>query len=502
MIDIPKSRKKTTKWNLFFMYLQVAISIINGIVIVPLYLYYLKSDLYGAWLATGNLLVWFTVIDPGISDIAKQRIAFAYAKKEIKDIRYIVSSTILLHLLVGLIIFSAVFIIADQLPAILKLSSNIDQVALIDSFKIAGIGTALMLFGFSFNNLNFGLQSSLAIGIIWSIINVLGTALNIALLIEGFGLLSIAYASVFKGFFYVVGNATYLAWRVKKEKFGFGFSWDFLKSFSKIFSYTFISKISETISNNFDLILVARFIDTHTVTLLELTRRPIKVLQGFLTRPSAAMVPSLAHLFGENDLEKYKNILLRFFNLSNALNVLVIFGFITFNKSLNYLWLGPDMYIGNTINIIICVTFLISTTSYNLSNYVFSIGKIKEMSIITTIRSFTNLLLLVVMGKYLGLVGVALAPLAAYMVTEIWFYPKLISGFLSITKTEINQLIKVIGILFITAIVLTMLFSNIEIFNWITLILYCFLFTVLFIVAIYLVIPFFNYELKNLIKRD
>ncbi len=82
------SRIRTTKWNLFFFYLRTFVGLANGILIVPLYLKYIDNSLFGIWLASGNILTWITIIDPGVGDVLIQKISYAYGKKNKTMLKY------------------------------------------------------------------------------------------------------------------------------------------------------------------------------------------------------------------------------------------------------------------------------------------------------------------------------------------------------------------------------------------------------------------------------
>ena len=84
------SRRKKTQWHLFFQYSAIILGIVSGIILIPLYLKFIPLDLYGAWLATGNILAWITIIDPGLSSVMQQKIAVAFGSKKKDEVSQIV----------------------------------------------------------------------------------------------------------------------------------------------------------------------------------------------------------------------------------------------------------------------------------------------------------------------------------------------------------------------------------------------------------------------------
>lgn len=68
-----------TAWNLLFNYAQTAFLIVYKVVLTSLYLRYSSEMTFGVWLATGNLVAWLSLVDPGLNAVIQQRIAAAYA---------------------------------------------------------------------------------------------------------------------------------------------------------------------------------------------------------------------------------------------------------------------------------------------------------------------------------------------------------------------------------------------------------------------------------------
>src|SRR4028118_387842 len=84
--------KKLLKWNLIFQYGYVITNIINSLILLPLYLKNIRADTLGIWLATGNILAWMTLADPGIGDVLQQKIAELRGKKLSSEISQTIGS--------------------------------------------------------------------------------------------------------------------------------------------------------------------------------------------------------------------------------------------------------------------------------------------------------------------------------------------------------------------------------------------------------------------------
>ena len=113
------SRRRTTQWELFFQYLTIPLGMVSGIVLVPMYLKYIPQDVYGAWLATGNVLAWLTISDPGLSGVLRQRIAASYGRGDVTSIGEIISSGLMITCGVTAVLVMAGLGLGLALPSLL-----------------------------------------------------------------------------------------------------------------------------------------------------------------------------------------------------------------------------------------------------------------------------------------------------------------------------------------------------------------------------------------------
>lgn len=432
------SRKKTTLWNIFNLYLANGIGLIRGLLIIPLYLYYIDPKLYGAWLATGNILMWLTLFDPGVGDVAIQKIAESYGSNSKREIiKYQISSSVIISFIISfIVIFIGVFGATLLLKTVIT-THEIDFNNLSTAFDFAIFSTAITLFSFSLTGSIIGLQRTKQLGFIRNSSNVLGIIINVVLLMNGLKLIALSFSMLFASFFSLIAYAFLLIRIINKEKIGYGINIKFLANYSKIFTFTFMSKISDTLARNIDLILVGRFVGLEQVTVLSLTRRPLKFITQFITTPSIGMLPTISNLYGSRDNEKLKTVVLATLKLLFLSIIIGASGFALFNGNFIALWVGKKFYLGDTLNLIIAITFLTKTFSYVVYNYTFSLGAIKESSVFDFIKNIIWVFTIFISSYLWGIKGLLIGTLVVSIFTELWFYPKLLIKRLNISIKDI-----------------------------------------------------------------
>ena len=270
----------------------------QGLLLVPLYLRFIPIEIYGAWLASGNLLAWISVTDPGLTTVLQQQVANSYGKNDLLKTKTLIGGGLILSVLILIIAIFFGLICAYFLPTWISLPPNIDILLIVKAFTLAVFGTSLMLFSFSIRAINQGMQGSLSIGLINNGVTLTSIIITIILLFTGFGLMALPVSLIFSGVFYSIGHVLYLLWRVINEKIGISFSFKEIVRLTKLLSYTFLGRTTGTISNNVDLIIVSRFLGPETVAVLALTRKPIDLSREIINQPVVSFMPAISHLSG------------------------------------------------------------------------------------------------------------------------------------------------------------------------------------------------------------
>jgi len=479
------------------MYVDILVGILNGFVIVPLYLIYIDLGLYGAWLATGNILMWLTIIDPGVGDVLIQRVSESYAKNNRDEIGKQLASSMILSSAITFIALSGGISLMYFIDNIVKASSSIDIVVLKKAFFYGTIGTAMTLFGYFISGALIGLQRSKEQGLMRSIWGIISFILKPIFLILGFGLLAIPYSTLIGSIIYLILTSFVFIQIVRKENIKFIFDYKYFISYSKVFIYTFSSKMFSTLKDNVDLILVSRFVNLEMVAVFELTRRPMKILYGFASRPAAALIAAFANLKGEGDSVKLQDITEKITFLLLTGLIFITSGFIAFNKDLISLWVGSELFIGQTFNLILALFFMFKTFTYILANITYSLGNIKGNSLVEILGNSIALILLFVSGYFFGIWGIILSPFAVVVFVELVYFPQKLSELIGKSKNIIYSIGHSNIIILVIGIICSIFFYYLSIKNWGQLILYSALFAIIFSISAFSFSRKFRQTLKS-----
>lgn len=467
---------------------------------MPLYLKFIPLGLYGAWLATGNILVWLTVVDPGVSAVLQQRVSAAYGEKDFQAIQQLLVGGLCITAIIVVFIIVLGFLFANYLPVWLNLPSTIDESLIIRAFFLAVMGTALMILAYSIGAINRGLLSSVGVGIIAIVTFVLAIAGTIILLYNGFGLIALALGSIIRGCGLLLGHSGYLIWRLRREKIGFSFSFHKIPALGKLILYTFFGRVGGTIANNVDLFVVSRYLGPESVAILNLTRKAPQMSRTLVERPPVAFMPAISHLLGAGEIEKGKKLLLRLIRIMLWLLGLIVGGFMALNDDFVCLWVGPHLFAGQTISLIICVNILLAVITNSLANLCFALGNIKGNSIVSFVQGLLSVFLVIIGGKYFGLLGIVLAPVIAILAVSSWYFPLVFSRLLKINHSDRKEIFReVVRILAIIA-PLTLAFSRVHPIGWLQFTALATAFCMIYGIGLYLISHQLRLEARGLLQ--
>jgi O-antigen/teichoic acid export membrane protein len=473
---------------------------ISSIILIPIYLKFIPIETYGAWLATGNILVWITALDPGLSAVLQQQIAVAYGKKDFQAISEIIIGSLLLTASIVCLIMGFGYIAGEYLPRMLNITSMVDIDIIMEAFFLAVIGTGLMIISYSVISINKGFLSSVGVGNIGLIMTVLSLFLTVALLYNDFGLIAIPLSLIFRGTGFIIGNIGYLIWRLSRESIPIYFSFNGVRKLTLLMSYTFLGKMGGVIANNMDLFVVSRYFGPESVAMLSLTRKGPDISRTFVERPPVAFMPAVSHLVGAGEIEKAKILLVRLIRILLWILAPIVGSFIFLNDDFVGLWVGQALFAGMNINIIICVSVLLAMVTNSLANLCFALGNIRGNSIVAFIQSSLTAILVIVGAKYYGIVGVVLSPVISMAIISLWYFPSTFSRLLKMTHIEKMNIAKEILRILTISFPLTIIYSMLNISGWFQFIVIVLAYVSSYALGLYFISGELKIEVKGVIR--
>jgi O-antigen/teichoic acid export membrane protein len=412
-----KSNKKSTTWLLLFQYLQLSLAIVYGIFMLPLYIKYIDAGTYGAWLATGSIVIWLTIIMPDCGDVLLQRLGTALGAKDIEQFNKLFSTGVIISFLLALLLFSACFAVAPFFTSWLNLPQSIDQEKLVSAFLMTSAGTAVMAFGYSFSATNLAMHSTFLYGMIGIISAILRISLVFILLIAyDLGLGAIGWGNLIYGTSFFLMHFILTAINLKRVEAKFCFHLKSVNELAVLFSFTSIGKLGQALARKIDYFLITRYLSPETTTAYRLMKAVPDATFPF-SKISNSMMPSMVHFHGNGILKEKANLILGITGKAFIFSIFIAGGIVVFNKSFMTLWCKEGFFLGQYLNISIIAAVLMATISDTFQRYVFITGGIKSTSLVNSLCSLLQAGLVYFGLRYFGLIGLCIAPIIISLIS-------------------------------------------------------------------------------------
>lgn len=422
-LDNP-SRKQSVKILTIGNYSVMVIDVIQGLAFVPLYLTFLGERLYGLWLGTGGIIAVLSFLDMGIASLVIQRISREYGKKNYDGISTYFFSGMLINAFFMSILLIAGYILSLNLSYFFTQMNEGEASILITAFQVAIIALILGLM----NNLIEGtlnaLQKPLFGKIAQVIASILGLITTYVLLVVKQTVLAIPAGMMVRAFASLVPNMVYLFLLFTKNSIKlFTLRWQTTKDYLLLTPNLFLGKIGTSLVSNIEPTLINMFLTPEIAVYFSVTKKMGGLIKTILDRVGGVLYPSMAHMFADSMLQKYRSFCLKLINYLLPIAFLAFSAFVLLNKSFIGLWVGSENYLGDLMTTLIALSLILSYFSNILSYMLSSTGDIKFPSNFVFFESMIKLGLLYVMAKFFGVYGlpVAIAFTSAIFITVYTF---------------------------------------------------------------------------------
>jgi O-antigen/teichoic acid export membrane protein len=415
------SRRRSTIANLLYQYNALVLALINGVILVPIYLKFIDVKLYGAWLASGDIIGWLSIMDPGLNDLLRQQTAKFSGEKRWDLLGKSIGTSWLIIAFLSILSIIAGAVLSYFAPRWFSLEGANSQ-ALTTSIFIAAIGMALVFLAGSPGSAQQGLQRSDKYLAIYLVGWVLGVATTLVMLFNGAGLLSIPIGAVVRGVVWFSGSSFDVLFVVKK-KFNAHLGWsnEYFNEIRGLLSATLLNRIGRILAVNSDAFLVGFFLGPAVVPVIVFTKRLWDFAMMLTERLSVAFVPGLAHLLGDGKKERTSKIALEVLKVTAWMLAFGSALIISLNKSFIGIWVGKEFFAGNGFNILmsLAIIFFVFTSASN--QLLYAAGIIKGPAIAGALQNLIRIVLLLILLRTVGGYGIPISILTTSALV-IFFY--------------------------------------------------------------------------------
>lgn len=404
-----------------FQYGWVLTNLLNSVILLPFYVRNIDAATLGIWLATGSILAWMTLVDPGVGEVLQQRIAESCGRGKYQEVGKMIGSGIIASIL--MLILSIVIGLICVLFAGAIIDKDIGRYPrLAAALVITVVSTGLSLVSFSISGINQGLQNARPTAVASISANFLFLLVNLLLLDRGLGVMSIAIANVLKNLYINSFNLVALRRVLRRNDCQVIYDKGHFRRFVRIFSFTSAGKIVTGLANSIDMIALSRFITPEMITVYEINKRPINMTNTLVARHSVALMPSVSHARGNDDQHAIVRVVETHFRFYYYAAFLTSFLFWCVYPDFITVWTGAGHFAGARITGLLVLSSFVGLMGYFMSNIGYALGDIKINSLFNLVRNFVYGILLYFAARAYGITGTLSVSIGLAVLADLFFF--------------------------------------------------------------------------------
>lgn len=424
LIFTGNTRSVTIKKNIIASLGIRGCSIIISLILVPMTLGYVSSELYGIWLTLSSIMLWLNFFDVGFTLGLKNKLAEAIAQNNLEKGKSLVSTTYFMMIL----IFIPLLIILESIIPFVNWSTflNVQSIYNEEIIKCLYILAACFCIQMILNVFTavvaafqqVALSSAFpVIGNFLSLITIFfltkycpPSLLALAIAISVMPLLVIFTASIIffkKKYKNVSPNIHYIDRKYAKELFTLGYKF-------------FLIQIQGVVLYQCTNILISRLSGPEYVTAYNIAYKYLNIALMVYSIVLTPLWPAFTDAYTRKDFIWMKSIykkMTRFYIFSACIVILMIAS----SNIIYKLWIGDRAEVPFSMTLALGIFILINSWDALQVNLINGIGTIKLQTYVTLIGLIFHIPLSLFIGKYIGAIGVVISMTIIICIYSIFF---------------------------------------------------------------------------------
>jgi O-antigen/teichoic acid export membrane protein len=402
-----------------FNYLQYALAIVTGFIVVPLTLKHLGARPWGLWLASGEILNYAAMVDLGVLTALPWLFAEADGRRDRAAMRRLVSLGVWLGILAAAAYAIAALVLWRILPSALFLTAP-DRHMIVLPLTLVVIANMLRQPLGAFRAVLVGLQDVVFNGFVTLAGSAASVTITIVLLVKGYGLYALAWASALPPVLVLLvcaARALAIAPDLRPR-----WTRPTLIDLRPLVMQGFGSWLGDAgwqLMAASNAIVITYMGHPEWVPIYACTAKLGNVCtQLAWVLPDSGHV-GLAQLNGERQPVRVRAVIGLMLRLHLLLSGAAACGLLVFNPAFVTRWVGPNVFGGVALNGLLAFGVVLASITHSYLASAAVLGRRMQVGIVVLVNGVVQTLLAVVLGHRLGIVGVAWASLIAAAMTSV-----------------------------------------------------------------------------------
>ena len=414
------SQAKLIFQNVSVNYLVAGTELLIGVFMLPFNVAHLGQATYGLWILVASVTVYFSMFDMGYG-VAQVKFAARYrAQGDTTALNEIASTMFFVFSCVGLFTFLLALVISLNLDRFFPLTPEqvrTGRIVLLFISAYVALGFPMSVFGGIVN----GFQRQYMNGAVHFVTSLLVVAVNIVVLLSGYGLAELVAATTAVRILSYVAYAlnayrVFPSLRIRPHLFKV----ERLREVTGFSVFILIIDIANKLNYSTDAIVIGAFLGTSAVAIWAVAQRLIEIVQRITDQLNAVLFPVVVDSSTAQNVERLRKILIQGTRLSLGMVVPLATVLGLTARPLVMVWVGPDF--AESVNVIYILSIVVALRVGNATSAVILKGSDlhKFLAFANLSMAAGNLILSVLLVRIYGLIGVAIGTLIPMIVLSIF----------------------------------------------------------------------------------
>lgn len=410
-------------------YLTTVAGIVVSLALTPFILRYLDAEAYGIFTLGTNVIMFLTLIDIGVAAGINVHLAQNVGRIDAEEISRYASSGFFFQLLIVFMVIIGGLVLSILFPTFFEVPENLTVEATWMVLILAS-SVALSLAVQPFSSILIAHQLVYVDNFIRLLLLFLRTAITIALISNGFGILSMAIANLA-----ATGITAVLSvWRAYRLVNGLQISYrlispEIIRSAGSTGIWFSIGGIAGLVIQSVDNTIAGKLVSLESVTTLAITGKVYFLSQGLLYQLTNVARPMMGQLIGQGKKDQALKAYRQLFAVSTGLAIIACATLWSINGVFVASWVGEQHYGGIWLDLAFALNLLVNVWIMP-NRATLSAGLIvRPQTFSRLLEALLNLLLSVFLAMRFGLVGVVISTSLSAVVTSFFYLPYLTARF-------------------------------------------------------------------------
>jgi O-antigen/teichoic acid export membrane protein len=390
----------------------------------PFVVHRLGNSAYGVWVLIGSLTGYLGLLNLGVRAAVTRYVARFYAESNDKEANAVASSAVVIFLIAGIIVIFVSLIMAILIVPLFRVPLSFQFAARI-VLVLAGFNISTALVSGVFGGVLAALHRFDLLNIIEAGNSLLSAVTIVLVLSAGKGLIALALVNllftVASGIIYVAAAfRVYPALSIQLSKCDL----DHVKLIFSLSIYSFLLQVSFNLIFYTDSIVIGAFLSVSLITYFAIAGNLMNYSRMLISGVSTTMTPRASALEGMGRRKELQLLLLKATRLATLVILPIVSTFILRGNSFIRLWMGAEYgeQSGHVLWILSLALIFVAGDQVATA-IMLGIGTHRTVVLVVCIVALCNLGLSIVLGRMIGIVGVAWGTTLPSLVASLLFWP-------------------------------------------------------------------------------